>query len=536
MRSFGKSQFIAPLLTALLVHGSACTTDARKKNSTADSSDAASTDLPGGPDSTSKGPSSQPGAQPSNSQSDSSSSAPQNPDPGSSSAPSDDTQSEEPGEQPDPGACEDGEVDRNCHALEDGTPIEFPTGVPIGNCKAGTRVCEGNQWSPCKGAIAPLEKDNCEIPNDDATCDGVTNAGCDCVTGQTRDCGKSNIGACKLGTQRCVNGQWEEACEGAIYPEPEVCDGKGIDEDCNKFADLEDDECECIDDSSEYCERPKEKGDCKWGKRSCSNGKWGACKAWAKIEPEICGSRPDLDGVIWTGDENCDGEIDTSPIGKPGPKGCVKMMLDQDRDGFGKLGPDLANIRNKNQVELIGTACLCPNRPDIQEKVDQGWVERNSKANQDCGDCAPPYDRDGRNVFPRNRSTTTVSNRCLRHLGWSGLGGGSALLDFDLNCDGSHTDPDDRGDIKVIRCRKSGEFSCSVAGSGRLILPKGQARLTCGRRYEFGRCYAEVENGYHDDPGDTGTGGGDTTTEKPKKTFKGCRIEGTGRYHLIRCQ
>lgn len=562
---------VTPIIGALLLQGTACTIDSPDSDDTSsESSESSAPNLPSGlPSSQGPTPSSAPGSNPSLPQpgTNPSSSAPQNPDPGTSSSST--NSSQEPGEEPepDPGECFDGEVDLNCHAHEDGTPIVFPSGVPMGNCKAGTRECVDKRWGPCKGAIAPEPEDNCEVINDDATCDGVPNAGCDCLPGETRECGVSNVGACKMGKQRCVKGKWDEACEGAIYPTPEQCDGKAIDEDCNGKTDLEDDQCECLNDTTDYCERTKQKGDCKWGKRNCSEGSWSKCEAWAKPETEVCGSRPDVAGIIWTGDEDCDGGIDTSKVGKPGPKGCVKMMLDQDKDGYGKIGLDLSDLRPKGSLERLSTACLCPNRPDIAEKRREGWVERDFKANRDCGDCAAPLDRAGRDVFPGNNATTTSSNACLRHVGWT-LGVGSRDPgDFDLNCDRRHTDPSDRGDLQVIRCRKSGDFSCREVGAGRLILPRNEERLTCGRSYDFGQCYAIIEESYDpnadlsstvDDgstfspggsssflPGDSSFLPGSSTFDdgsstfddtKPKKKFKGCAVRKTGGRHLIRCQ
>lgn len=549
MRRFTRSSLLAPCLAALLVGpGAACTTavpmdevgtsssstskmgsskptgsQSSKPGAPSDASDSVGSPDPG--EQTDGQPGEEPGEQPGEGPGE---------QPGG-----------EPGEEPDQGECQDGEVDRNCHAREDGTPIEFPTGVPIGNCKAGTRVCADKQWGPCKGAIPPEPEDDCEIPNDDASCDGVANAGCDCVTGETRSCGKSDVGACKLGTQRCVDGQWEEACEGAINPSPEKCDGQGIDEDCDGDTDLADDQCACIDDSTEYCERSKEKGDCKWGQRSCKEGSWSSCKPWAKKQDEICGSRPAVKGIVWTGDEDCDGGVDTSPLGKPGPKGCIDMMLDQDKDGYGKFGPDLSKIKFQSQLDTIGTACLCPDRPDIKEKRDQGWIERNFKANRDCGDCPHPLDAAGREAFPGSRATTTVPNRCLRKVNW--LLAPIHAKDpgyFDLNCDRVHKDPDNRnGELEKLVCRPSGEFTCTEVGNGRLILPKGQPRLLCGRRYDFGRCYPIIKETYQAPSGSlwqddaTGTGGDDTTTgdPKPKKKLVGCGFRKTGRRHLIRC-
>lgn len=447
--------------------------------------------------------------------------------------------SNEPGEPAAETDCDDGQVDDNCHALPDGTSIQFPSGVPMGNCKAGTRVCSEGKWGSCEGAIAPEAQDDCSKKNDDSDCDGVPNAGCDCVEGDTRECGESNVGACKLGEQRCIDGKWDTECIDAVLPKKEVCDGKGIDEDCDGKADTEDSDCECINDEKAYCERGGQKGDCKWGEKTCKDGKWGGCKQWAKKEDEVCGFRDAVKGVQWTGDENCNGNVDESPFGKPGPRGCERMMLDQDGDGYGKMGADLSDI-SETQVGRLATACLCPNRPDASKKEAEGWVRSNGRANQDCGDCRG---MGGRDVYPGSNRTTAVSNRCLATLDWrvdSGLG------DFDLNCDGRHTDPSNSdGSIAPLDCRKSGQFSCAPRGNGRLITRGG---LQCGGTYEFGGCEAQVEwieVDAYEGPDETGddsptTGGGDNTTTKPKKkkkkVFRGCLRRSTGRRHTIRCQ
>ncbi|PIE72001.1 MAG: hypothetical protein CSA22_00165, partial [Deltaproteobacteria bacterium] len=55
----------------------------------------------------------------------------------------------------------------------------------------------------------------------------------DCNSGETRSCG-SDVGTCASGTQVCVSGFWGD-CEGAIGPQPEICDG--LDNNCNGFPD-----------------------------------------------------------------------------------------------------------------------------------------------------------------------------------------------------------------------------------------------------------------------------------------------------------
>jgi hypothetical protein len=57
----------------------------------------------------------------------------------------------------------------------------------------------------------------------------------DCVPGTTRSCG-SDIGACQVGTEVCVDGSWSGFCQGEVGPVAEIC-GDGIDNDCNNNVD-----------------------------------------------------------------------------------------------------------------------------------------------------------------------------------------------------------------------------------------------------------------------------------------------------------
>ncbi len=101
----------------------------------------------------------------------------------------------------------------------------------IGECRLGYQLCENGQWSQCFGSIGPSE----EVCHDDKdnNCNGQTDEGCECITGQERVCGPSLIrGICQQGVERCVNNQWE-ACEGALYPEiADICTNN-LDDDCD---------------------------------------------------------------------------------------------------------------------------------------------------------------------------------------------------------------------------------------------------------------------------------------------------------------
>lgn len=427
-----------------------------------------------------------------------------------------------PGEESEPAECEEG-AEKACSETEDGEAIDFPTGVPLGNCKAGSKVCKDGVWGSCEGAVAPEEADSCEKAGDDANCDGSANGGCDCVNGESRPCGESDKGQCKMGTQTCTEGKWPEECDGAIYPDKEKCDGKNIDEDCDGTADLDDGDCNCIDGSTEYCERAGQKGDCKWGQKSCTDGQWSGCQEWAKSETEICGSRPEVTGIVWTGDENCDGQIDSSSFGKPGPQGCEKMMLDQDGDGYGKMGKDLSEISGAKGVPFLATACLCPDRPDMAKKKAEGWVPATDKANKDCGDCAG--DKGGEDVYPGSMAKTTEANACLEEVKWTVGSTRPSPGYYDLNCDRKHTDPHDIDNmVGQIKCKfDKSAGTCKADGKGRLIgiAPQG---LWCGGTFQVATC--EPETKMVKVPGST------KTIEK----MVGCNIEPTGSKHVIHCR
>ncbi len=100
-------------------------------------------------------------------------------------------------------------LDTDCNGLPDNTidasctcdatvtaaqPCDAP---PAGHtflpCRAGLRQCvlgpnnATSSFSSCLGAVGPLPADSCVVEGDDATCDGVINGGCECVTGAGND-------------------------------------------------------------------------------------------------------------------------------------------------------------------------------------------------------------------------------------------------------------------------------------------------------------------------------------------------------------
>ena len=154
----------------------------------------------------------------------------------------------------------------------------------VGVCAMGIQHCEGESWGPCEGYVLPTPE-QCGPDGTgnglDNNCNGIVDDGCGCVDGDTRPCG-SNVGACEQGLQTCNDGQWG-ACEGAIGPQPEVCDG--IDNNCNGIVD---------DNLRNAC------GECQ-----------GPCYTY-ETQPG------DNQGEIEEGLEFIAGDDPTNPTGKPG--------------------------------------------------------------------------------------------------------------------------------------------------------------------------------------------------------------------------
>ena len=98
-------------------------------------------------------------------------------------------------------------------------------GTNIGECKAGTYVCQAGQLS-CQGVVGSTFE-VCDGKDND--CNGVID---DNVFGEGDFCG-SSVGECKPGTQKCVGGKF--ICVGEVGPSTEICDGK--DNDCDGTAD-----------------------------------------------------------------------------------------------------------------------------------------------------------------------------------------------------------------------------------------------------------------------------------------------------------
>lgn len=117
----------------------------------------------------------------------------------------------------------DGTIDEGCSCIDGNVES---CGTDTGACVAGTRTCVDGAFGACVGETGPTDEVCNELDDD---CDGTVDEGCECSSGDTRQCGQST-GACSPGTQTCIDGAWG-ACEGATGPTDETCNG--IDDDCD---------------------------------------------------------------------------------------------------------------------------------------------------------------------------------------------------------------------------------------------------------------------------------------------------------------
>ena len=123
---------------------------------------------------------------------------------------------------------------------------------------------------------------------------------CECIAGETRECGSSSVGACQLGVQTCLSTYTWGPCEGAIEPQEEICLEGSPDEDCDGLANLSDEDCNgCTIGQTRPC--GTNVGLCQQGIETCRNGTWSSCEGNIAPQPqELCdnqGNDEDCNGV-----------------------------------------------------------------------------------------------------------------------------------------------------------------------------------------------------------------------------------------------
>jgi len=211
-----------------------------------------------------------------------------------------------------PGVAEecDGEDDEDCDmVVDEGCPCtpegstrpcgSEPAQAGVGVCRAGTNLCTAEGWSPeCFDVIEPATEDcNMDTPPQDEDCDGEIDEGCDCLNGEIRYCGSTDIGVCRRVLQTCSGGAWPRRCSrvpGVIEPGEETCDG-ALDEDCDGDVD---EGCTCMNGATRPCGPDTNNGRCEFGEQTCSGGAWGDCVGAVFPTTESCnGIDDDCDGL-----------------------------------------------------------------------------------------------------------------------------------------------------------------------------------------------------------------------------------------------
>lgn len=102
---------------------------------------------------------------------------------------------------------DDGDIDEGCPCAADETQPCFPfPEADIGECTPGLQKCEGDTWGACEGAVGPAE-DVCD--GLDNNCDDEIDEGCLCQEGEVGECYPGPEGTADVGI--CKSGT--QTCE-----------------------------------------------------------------------------------------------------------------------------------------------------------------------------------------------------------------------------------------------------------------------------------------------------------------------------------
>ncbi len=198
-------------------------------------------------------------------------------------------------------------LDNDCDGQIDNDISDIITDIfgydSVGQCQEQIESCINGIFQVTQEAMGPNEE-LCDVNNIDEDCDGSSNEGCQCVEGETQQCGETDAGECAYGTQTCdIYGQWGE-CAGVIYPTEEVCDG--LDNDCD--GEIDEDIADIVTDVYGY----DSIGECQVQVESCIDGSFQIVQEAIGPVNETC------DGL----DNNCNGLVDDADQDLDGLNDC----------------------------------------------------------------------------------------------------------------------------------------------------------------------------------------------------------------------
>jgi hypothetical protein len=250
--------------------------------------------------------------------------------------------------------------------------------LQMGVCSGSRKQCVGGKWQDCTAADYGPNYGAEICDGLDNNCDGTVDPGCECISGTTKECG-TDIGECRKGIQRCMNGAWE-SCEGGVWPAREICDGR--DNDCNGLID---------DYNGGPIEEPCRIQSCE-GVSQCIGGVMSQCLLFDDPDNDGLCSRIDNCPFVYNPDQL---DSDGDGIGDACDPCPFDYFNDIDGDGICGDVDNCPTVYNPDQLDSdgdgIGDACdKCPFDPynDIDGDGICGDVDNCPfKYNPDQNDC-----------------------------------------------------------------------------------------------------------------------------------------------------